>query len=201
MSGQIAKEMPRYQSHKKVWGLKIKEISPINELNQTCFMTPEEEGYAPIELSFDYLSRHSPKAGGYYVVYEGGYKSFSPADAFEAGNTLIVTPVTLVTDKDVQETIERLDLNAPRLTLEGIQGVIASEQYHVFPDTGFTVCLLILENGFKVSGEGSCVSLENFNAQLGREIAKKDAVGKIWELEGYLLKQHLHVAAQAMPGD
>lgn len=76
------REMPKYQSHKQVWGLKIKAID-----GQT--ITPDEEGYAPFGVSAEYLEKHKPEVGGYYVVYEGGYKSFSPADAFESGNTLI----------------------------------------------------------------------------------------------------------------
>ena len=75
-------EMPKYQSHKQVWGLKIKAIQ-----GQT--ITPVEEGYAPFGVSAEYIEKHKPEVGGYYVVYEGGYKSFSPADAFEAGNTLL----------------------------------------------------------------------------------------------------------------
>lgn len=79
------RELPKYQSHKQVWGLKIKAIG-----GQT--ITPEDEGYAPFGVSAEYLEKHKPEVGGYYVVYDGGYKSFSPADAFEAGNTLIGKP-------------------------------------------------------------------------------------------------------------
>jgi hypothetical protein len=53
------------------------------------FITPVELGYAPFEVSQEYISKHKPEVGGYYVVYEGGYKSFSPADAFRGGYTLI----------------------------------------------------------------------------------------------------------------
>lgn len=82
----VQRELPKYQSHKQVWGLKIKSID-----GQT--ITPHEEGYAPFGVSAEYLEKHKPEAGGYYVVYEGGYKSFSPADAFESGNTLIGKPL------------------------------------------------------------------------------------------------------------
>lgn len=78
-------EMPKYQSHKQVWGLKIRAID-----GQT--ITPNEEGYATFSVSSEYLEKHKPEVGGYYVVYDGGYKSFSPADAFEAGNTLVGNP-------------------------------------------------------------------------------------------------------------
>lgn len=81
-----AAELPKYQSHKQVWGLKIKAID-----GQT--ITPIEDGYAPFSVSAEYLEKHKPEVGGYYVVYEGGYKSFSPAEAFESGNTLVGKPL------------------------------------------------------------------------------------------------------------
>jgi hypothetical protein len=54
-----------------------------------AFITPEEEGYAPIPVSFEYLRKHNPQVGGYYVVYADGYKSWSPAQAFEEGYTRV----------------------------------------------------------------------------------------------------------------
>ncbi len=50
-------------------------------------LTPAEEGYAAFKVDADFVSKHRPKVGGYYVVYKDGYKSFSPADAFEDGYT------------------------------------------------------------------------------------------------------------------
>ena len=87
--------MPKYQSHKKVWALKIKEIVFDHELavnenretDGTATIIPEDEGYAPFKVNHEYIKKHDPKVGGYYVVYEGGYKSWSPADAFEGGYT------------------------------------------------------------------------------------------------------------------
>jgi hypothetical protein len=82
------REMPKYKSHKEVWAFKIKSIEV--QTNGDLKVTPEEEGYAPFMINdLEYITKHKPKVGGYYVVYEDGYKSFSPADAFESGNTLI----------------------------------------------------------------------------------------------------------------
>lgn len=74
--------MPRYRCHKEVSALKIKSIEG-NEI------TPEDEGFAPFLVEKEYLQKHNPKAGGYYVVYADGYVSFSPAGAFEDGYTKI----------------------------------------------------------------------------------------------------------------
>lgn len=45
----------------------------------------EDAGFAPVRVDADYLSKHKPEVGGYYVVYDDGYKSWSPAKAFEEG--------------------------------------------------------------------------------------------------------------------
>ena len=90
----VSIEMPKYKSHKEVWALKIKSIvrdgeGENRESDGSAIITPEEEGYAPFRVEGDYLHKHKPQVGGYYVVYKDGYKSFSPAEAFEEGNTLI----------------------------------------------------------------------------------------------------------------
>lgn len=51
-------------------------------------MEVEEEGFAPVVLSARFVKKHDPQPGGYYVAYKDGYKSFSPAEAFESGYTL-----------------------------------------------------------------------------------------------------------------
>ena len=58
-----------------------------------------------------------------------------------------------------------------------------------------TFCVLVLQNGFTVTGESACASPENFDAEIGRKIARDNAVQKIWPLMGYALKQQLHDAA------
>lgn len=54
-----------------------------------------------------------------------------------------------------------------------------------------TFCVLVLRNGFTVTGESACASPENFDAELGRKIARQNAVAKVWPLMGYALKQKL----------
>lgn len=95
----VAREMPKYQCHKQVWALKIKTVAahasgdPVvsdaefqaSEAFQGAHLIPCEDGYAPIHVSADWFHKHKPEAGGYYVVYEDGYKSYSPAAAFESG--------------------------------------------------------------------------------------------------------------------
>lgn len=93
-------------------------------------------------------------------------------------------------EREVQEK----GLTAPRVTPDQLENVIVKEQYHVFEGTTFTSCLLTLANGFNVHGESACASPENFDAELGRKYARENAKNKIWQLEGYLLKDKLHNA-------
>lgn len=92
------RELPKYQCHKKVWALKIKSIlfdkkeqlsGVSGEVGRMAEITPYEDGYAPFIVDENYIAKHNPKEGGYYVVYDDGYKSFTPADAFESGYALI----------------------------------------------------------------------------------------------------------------
>lgn len=100
--------------------------------------------------------------------------------------------IDIMTDCKYEQEIQDKGLTAPRVTPDRIESVIVSEQYHFFPNTTFTACLLTLENGYTVLGESACASPENFNAELGRKIARDNAKNKIWALEGYLLRQKLH---------
>jgi len=99
-----------------------------------------------------------------------------------------------MSEKEIEKEIQDKGLIAPRVTPERLDEVIKDEDYHVFPNSQLTVCCLTLENGFTVTGESACASPENFDADLGRKIARNNARDKIWALEGYALKQKLYEA-------
>ncbi|WP_145590713.1 Gp49 family protein [Yersinia aleksiciae] len=122
-----------------------------------------------------------------------------------------------VTDQSIEQEIQEKGLTAPRITPDHIESVISSEHYFTAGD-GYagvaaltakegdiitppsqldllTFCVLVLKNGFTVSGESACASPENFNEEIGRKIARQNAVNKIWMLEGYLLKDRIHADA------
>ena len=96
-------------------------------------------------------------------------------------------------EKEVEQAIKDKGLTAPRVTPADIDAVIVEEEYRVFFDK-VTVCCLTLKNGFTVTGESAVVDPRNFNKELGRKIARDNARGKVWQLEGYLLQQTLYVA-------
>jgi hypothetical protein len=97
-----------------------------------------------------------------------------------------------MSEQEIEQEIQDKGLNAPRLTPELIDATIVDECYYVFSETSLTVCCLVLKNGFTVSGESACASPENFDAELGRKIARKNARDKIWMIEGYLLKDKIY---------
>lgn len=94
IDSQVSVQMPQYQCHKKVWALKIKEVTdptiPGNETDGSRILHfVRDDCYGPTKVSHEYVRKHNPKPGGYFVVYEDGYESWSPAEAFEEGYTLI----------------------------------------------------------------------------------------------------------------
>lgn len=94
-------------------------------------------------------------------------------------------------DQEIEQEIQDKGLTAPRVTPKRIEEVIVGEDYHVFPGTTLTVCCLTLVNGYSVTGESACASVDNFDAELGRKIARDNAKQKIWALEGYALRDRL----------
>lgn len=80
------KELPKYVCHKEVRALKIQAVVRSGGKYTLHFVEP---GYDPIEVHENFIDRHGPRAGGYYVVYKDGYASFSPALAFEEGYTAV----------------------------------------------------------------------------------------------------------------
>ena len=98
------------------------------------------------------------------------------------------------TEQQIEQEIKDKGLNAPRLTPADIDAVIVGETYTNLPDGHTVICQLTLKNGFTVDGKAACVSKDNFNQEIGNKIARDNAREKIWELEGYLLKEKLHQA-------
>lgn len=82
-------------------------------------------------------------------------------------------------------------LVVPRLTVHDIQGVIDTEQFHRFADTNVTVCALTLKNGFVAIGYSACAAAATFDEATGRRLAFENARDRIWELEGYLLRERM----------
>ncbi|WP_321362602.1 Gp49 family protein [uncultured Celeribacter sp.] len=87
-------------------------------------------------------------------------------------------------ENKIERDIQRKGLSAPRLKPADIDAAIVSEQFHVFPGTTLTVCCLTLRNGFCVTGQSAVASAENFDREIGEEIARKNAREEIWSLEG-----------------
>jgi hypothetical protein len=121
---------------------------------------------------------------------------------------------------NIEQEIQAKGLTAPRITPADIEANIASEHYFTAaqgtlgaviaepkehspeiavgafeapkaPLDLLTFCVIVLRNGFTVTGESACASPENFDAEIGRKIARQNAVQKIWPLMGYALKDRL----------
>ena len=114
-------------------------------------------------------------------------------------------------DQQIEQEIQAKGLTAPRVTPADIEANIVGEHYFTAEDgvgranrgqtsnsgknpialSLLTFCVLVLRNGFTVTGESACASPENFDAELGRKIARQNAISKVWPLMGYALKERL----------
>ena len=79
---------------------------------------------------------------------------------------------------------------APRVTEQQVGGEAVTGEY--IHRGVLTICILTLQNGFTVVGQSSCASPENFNEEIGRHYALKDAERQVWPLLGFRLKDQLH---------
>ncbi len=107
---------------------------------------------------------------------------------------------------------------APRITPADVEANIASEHYFTaaegvlgtdeklvygdFPDalSLLTICVLVLRNGYTVLGKSGVASPENFDTDIGKKIARDNAVREIWPLMGYALKERLYEAEAIVAG-
>ncbi len=121
-------------------------------------------------------------------------------------------------DAAIEQEIQAKGKTAARVTPADIENNIASESYFTAADgvrgaiggespvlaeyvtqpggplSLLTFCVLTLWNGFTVTGESACASPENFDAEIGRKVARANAVQKIWPLMGYELRSKLAAA-------
>lgn len=120
----------------------------------------------------------------------------------------ITSPDT--SDAGIERLIQAKGKTAARITPADVKANIVSEFYFTAADgvrgqsemgtspagrasplNLLTFCVLVLRNGFTVTGESACASPENFDAEIGRRIARENAVQKIWPLMGYELRSKL----------
>ena len=115
-------------------------------------------------------------------------------------------------DEAIEQEIQAKGKTAARVTPADIEANIASEHYFTANDGEWgsskhvnkpnhpqlsllTFCVLVLRNGFTVTGESACASPENFDAEIGRKVARANAMQKIWPLMGYELRSKLSKAS------
>lgn len=72
-----------------------------------------------------------------------------------------------------------------KLTPEYLHSLIKSTGYFQLEGTTTTICALETTSGFIIVGKSACLNPDDFNEDIGKEIAFNDAFDKLWDLEGY----------------
>ena len=108
-------------------------------------------------------------------------------------------------DMTIEQEIVAKGKTGQRVTREDIEAYISSEHYFTAKEgqhgavqcfSGpvpealglLTFCVLVMQNGFTVTGESACADPDNFDAEIGRKIARENAVQKVWPLMGWELR-------------
>lgn len=111
---------------------------------------------------------------GYRVRYPDGYESWSPKEAFEKAYLPLSTNGDLKTDR-------------PSISAEMVDNFILETWTQTAGDKT-TIVRALLRNGFEIVEASSCVSPENYDETMGREICIKKIKDKVWMLLGFLLQ-------------
>lgn len=107
-------QLPQYRSHRVVQAAKIEEIRALETPHQYELVFADGQGKA--KVTGEWISNRGAEEGGYYVLYEDGYESWSPAEAFEEGYTpLSESPESYrLTDEVREELVTRFTYHAPK---------------------------------------------------------------------------------------
>jgi|GEM_PF-1490776 len=138
---------------------------------------------------FNHSIRSVPLRQDGEAVPTGMYCEWMPYQVSQAKKDELVVPTTETT---ILSEGCSSGLSILRVPPERIDDVIAVTDYQVFPGTSITICCLSLRNGTKVIGYNyGSIDPTQQNWETGRREARAMAVEKVWELEGYLLRNAL----------
>ena len=87
--------------------------------------------------------------------------------------------------KAVQKTPNRVSLDYIMARIADIEFINPKSTPHM------TIAILTMVNGFVVVGKSAPADPENYDADLGCQFAKEDAIRQLWQLEGYALRERL----------
>lgn len=128
--------------------------------------------------AWKYTDNHKVGDPGYRVRYADGYESWSPKDVFERAYLPLTVNPELKTD-------------APSVSQEMVDGFIREVETTTLGDKT-TVVRAVLRNGFEIVESSACVSAENYDEAMGREICLEKIKDKVWMLLGFLLQTAIH---------
>ncbi|MGE4243693.1 Gp49 family protein [Ramlibacter sp.] len=173
----------------------------------------------PVKLGAAIVVTHRPKprtALVGFLAFDIPQPAAQPAQPERQSMNHIASPDS--TDRGIEAAIVAAGKTAPRVTPADIEANIESWWYFTAaegaegaaqagtphseqPPVGaasplrlLTFCVLVLKNGFTVTGESACASPENYDRDIGRRIARENAINKVWPLMGYALREKLHAA-------
>ena len=184
------------------------QLDPTTDTTGNAEQVARMIGVSAWHISGDYLVVENPLLD--YRVTNNETYSHKTDHIPNGAVVILVQEEPKTVEQQIEQEIQSKNLNAPRLTPADIDATIVDEYYFTaaqgvgnncngYDAMGFhsvlgtlTFCVLVLKNGFTVTGESACASPENFDPEIGKKVARENARNKVWMLEGYLLKEKLN---------
>ncbi len=98
MSIDLKKALPRWQCNEIVEAVQITGIAYDSDIARSegrketdngAYLYHDAEGIPAIKVSQQYIIKHHPEEGGYFIKNADGGLSYSTAESFEAGHTRV----------------------------------------------------------------------------------------------------------------
>ena len=113
--------MKTYKCHKQVKAFKISDIKLIEDSIYNLIGSNDI-----VMVREDFMQKFKPEVGGYYVLYNDGYQSYSPAEPFEEGYTELVEDTFLTRLKKEEEELS--------IKMDKLEIFMCSEKFNNIPD-------------------------------------------------------------------
>lgn len=152
---------------RKYIGTKLIEAEP-------AFRCTDNQMRVDIIVDPDEAATHYKSEEGYRVRYPDGYESWSPKDVFEKA----YLPLSIN---------DNLRTESPSIGVDMVEEFVSSVHTTTLGDKT-TVVRAVLRNGFEIVEASSCVSPENYDEEIGRDICLEKIKDKVWMLLGFLLQ-------------
>jgi len=84
----------------------------------------------------------------------------------------------------ITEVAKELVRNGNKISQEFVDDIAKKAEYTYFNTKNTVICVIRLETGHELIGYAQVIDEKNFDLGIGKKIARKKAIEKLWQLVG-----------------